>query len=92
MYNLMIIYAIQQSDSVIHIHTSILSQIVFPNRLPQNIDQSSLSYKAGPCRPSIPCIVVCICQSQSPNPTPTKSFLFGNHKFVFKVYESISVL
>ena len=34
--NVVIIYAIQQSDSVIHVHTSMLFQILFPHRLSQN--------------------------------------------------------
>ena len=44
-YNVMTISAVQQSDSVIHIHTSILFQIPFPYRLLlQNIEQSSMCY------------------------------------------------
>ena len=40
---------IQQSGSVIHIHVSILFQILFPFRLLQNVEQSSLCYMLGPC-------------------------------------------
>ena len=40
---------IQQSDSVIHIHVSLLFQILFPFRLLQNIEQSFLCYTVGPC-------------------------------------------
>ena len=36
-YKVVIISPIQQSDSAIHIHISILSQILFPYRLSQNI-------------------------------------------------------
>ena len=44
---------IQQSDSVIHIHVSILFQILFPFTLLQNIDQSSLCCTVGLCWLSI---------------------------------------
>ena len=63
----MLVSDVQQSDSVIHIHVSILFQILFPFRLLQNTEQSSLCYTVGPCRLSILNIVVCTCQSQSPN-------------------------
>ena len=45
----MFVSGIQQSDSVIHIHVSILFQVLFPFRLFQNIEQSSLCYTVGPC-------------------------------------------
>ena len=44
----MLISAVQQSDSVIHIHIFILFQILFPYRLLHNIEQSSLCYTVGP--------------------------------------------
>ena len=47
-YNVVIISAVQQSGSVIHVHTSILFQILFPCRPSQNIRQNSLCYTAGP--------------------------------------------
>ena len=40
---------IQESDSVIYTHVSILFQILFPFRLLQNIEQSSLCSAVGPC-------------------------------------------
>ena len=46
-YNV-IISARQQSNSVIHAHTSVCFQILFSHRLSQNIGQSSLCYIAGP--------------------------------------------
>ena len=49
----MLVSGVQQSDSVIHIHVSILFQILFPFRLLHNIEQSSLCYTAGPCWLSI---------------------------------------
>ena len=47
--NVVMVSGVQQSDSVIHIHVSILFQILFPLRLLQNIEQSSLCYTVGPC-------------------------------------------
>ena len=60
----MLVSGVQQSDSVIHIHVSILLQILFPFRLLQIIEQSSLCYTVRPCWLSILNIAVCICQSQ----------------------------
>ena len=53
----------QHSDSVtyIYIHTYILFQILFPYRLLQDIEYSSLCYTVGPYWLSILYIVVCIC-------------------------------
>ena len=45
----MLVSGVQQSDSVIHIHVSILFQILFPFRLLHNIGQRSLCYTVGPC-------------------------------------------
>ena len=42
---MMLVSGVQQSDSVIHIHVSILFQILYPFRLLQNIERSSLCYK-----------------------------------------------
>ena len=53
-YKVIIISAVQQSDSVIHGHTSILFQILFPHRPSKNTGQSSLWYTAGPHWPVIP--------------------------------------
>ena len=39
---------VQQSDSVIHAHASILFQILFPFRLLQSTEQSSSCYTVGP--------------------------------------------
>ena len=44
----MLISGVQQSDSVIHIHISILFQILIPFRLLQNIEHGSLCYTVGP--------------------------------------------
>ena len=46
--NVALVSGVRQSDSVIHIHVSILSQILFPFRLLQSIEQSSLCYIGCP--------------------------------------------
>ena len=51
--NVVLVSGVRQSDSVEHIHVSILFQILFPFRLLQNIEQSSLCYTVGPCWLSI---------------------------------------
>ena len=61
--NVVLSSGVQQSDSIICIHESILFQILFPFRLLHNIEQSSLCYTVGPCWLSILNIVVCTCQS-----------------------------
>ena len=93
-YKVVIISAVQHSDSVIHIHTSILFQILFPDRLSQNIGSSALCQAAGLRWPVIPHTTVCICQSQPPESIPPPLHLspFGNRKCVFKVCESVSDL
>ena len=74
-YNVALVSAVQQSESVIHIHISTLFQILFPYRSLQSIEQSSLCYTIGSHQLSILYIVVYICQSKSPNsshpPYPT---------------------
>ena len=61
----MLVSGVQQSDSVIHIHVSILFQILFPIKLLKNIEQSSLCYTVGPCWLSVLNTAVCTCQSQT---------------------------
>ena len=39
-----VVSGVQLSDSVIHKHISILFQVIFPCKLVQNIEQSSLCY------------------------------------------------
>ena len=58
-YSVVLVSHVQQSDSGIHIHVSVLFQILFSFRLLQSIEQSSLCYTVGP----VDClfyIVVCI--------------------------------
>ena len=74
--NAVLVSGEQQSDSVTHIHVSILFQILFPFRLLQNIVQSSLCYTVGSCWLSILNIAVCTCQSQTPN-GPWKLLFFS---------------
>ena len=50
-YNVVIISAVQQSASVIYIHTSILFLIIFQYGLSQNNGQSSLCYEGYSCWP-----------------------------------------
>ena len=59
-YNVVLVSGVQQNDSIIHIHISILFQIIFPFRLLQSIKQSSLCYTVGYCWLSILQIVVYI--------------------------------
>ena len=60
-YNVVLVSGIQQRGSVIHIHIFILFQILYPYRLLQNIEYSSLCYTVGPCALSILYIIVCVC-------------------------------
>ena len=53
MNNVVLVSDVHWSDSVIHIHTSILFRILFPFRLLQSIEQCSLGFTVGPC-------VVCV--------------------------------
>ena len=57
--HVVLVSGVQQSDSVMHIHVSILFQILFPFRLLQNIEQSSLCCTVGPCWLSILNVAVC---------------------------------
>ena len=73
-----LVSGVQQGDSIVHIHVSIPFQFLFPLRLLQKTEQSSLCYPIGPCWSSILNIAVCVCQFQAPN----LSLPFGNYKFV----------
>ena len=66
-YNVMLVSAVHQSESVIRIHIFTLFQILFPYRSLHSNQQSSLCYTVGSYWLPILYIVVCICQSQSPN-------------------------
>ena len=77
--NVGIISAVQQSESAIHIHTSIL-QILFPYRLSQNIGQSSLRYTASPCGQSFH-----MPQCAYAHPKPPVNLFSMNHIFIRKL-------
>ena len=47
--NVVLTSDVQESDSVMHIHVSMVFQILFPFRLLQNIEQSPLCYMVRPC-------------------------------------------
>ena len=68
-YNVVLISAVQQSDSVIHMHISTPFQFLFPYRSLQSTEQSSLCYRGifiynSVYMSFILYIMVCICQSQ----------------------------
>ena len=50
MYRVVLVSSVPQRDSVIHVHVSILLQILLPFRLLNNIEQRSLCSTVGPCR------------------------------------------
>ena len=97
-YNVVLVSGVQQSNSILHtyvcvcMHIYILFQILFHYRLLQDTEYSSVCYTVGPCCLSILYIVVFICLPQTPNLSLPLAFPFGNHKFVFCVCGSISVL
>ena len=62
----MLVSGVKQSDSVKHTHVPILFQIIFPFRMLQNIEQSSLCYTVSPCWLSILNTAEYTCQSQTP--------------------------
>ena len=74
LYNTVLVYNVQQSESAICIHTSPLFWISFSFRSPQSTEQSSLCYAVGSHQLSILYIVVYICQSQSPKSSHTLPF------------------
>ena len=48
-YNVVLVSSVQQSDSVVHIHTYFLFQIIFHYALLQDTEKSSLCCTVGPC-------------------------------------------
>ena len=90
--NVVSVSGVQQSDSVIHIHVSILFQILLPSRLLHNIEQSSLCYTVGPCWLSILNIAVWTCQFPTPNlssppPSPLVSISLFSESVTVCVFE-----
>ena len=66
MNNVVTVSGGQQSDSVIHVHVSILPQTPLPSSLPHNIEQTYLCYRVGTCWPSIINAAVGMSPSQTP--------------------------
>ena len=87
--NVVLVSGVQQNESVIHKHISIL-QFPFSYRSLQSVEQSSLCYTAGPYyltsylfyTQQCVCVCVCIHKSQSPNLSLLPVFP-GNHSFSF---------
>ena len=67
-YNVVLISAIQQSDSVIYI-LFFLTNILFHYGLSQDTENSSVCYIAGPCCLSVLYIKAWICYSQPSTPS-----------------------
>ena len=65
--NSVLVSCAQQSDSVKHIHVSVLFLILLPFRSLQNTEQSLLCYTGGPCWLSVLNTAVYTCHSQTPN-------------------------
>ena len=82
-YNGVLISAIQESESVIHIHISILFQILFLFRLLQTIEfPLPYSWSLLIIYFIYSNVYMLIPNSSFIHPSPP-SFTFGNHKFVF---------
>ena len=90
-FNIVLVSAIQQNDSVIHIYTYFF-HMIFHYGLSEDIECSSLCYTVGHCCLSVLYIIVYICWSQTPNPSLPTTPPLGNQKSVLCVYESLSVL
>ena len=85
--DVVVISAIQQSDSVTHIQTAILFLLLTPNRLSFPMLNSGSLLTNHSVYHSV----------RMPVPTPQsvpphQPVPFGSHKFVFKACESVSVL
>lgn len=61
-YKAVIVSPVRQSDSEMRAHTAILSQILIPHRLSQNMGKGSLCATAGPPWPVTPYTSGCLCQ------------------------------
>ena len=80
--NIVFVLDVQQNDSVIHIHVSILFQTLFPFRSLYNIEESSPCCIVGPCWLPILNTIMCACQSLTPNLSLSPHFSPGNRKFI----------
>ena len=52
-YNIVLVWGIQQSDSIMHRYINVIYYILFHYRLLQDIEYSSLCYSEGLCELSI---------------------------------------
>ena len=86
-YNIVLVSGVQQGYSVIHIHTSIFFHILFPYRLLQNIEYSSLYSRSL----LITCFIYSKVYMLIPNPIYPSFPPFPFCNCVFKVNESVSV-
>ena len=77
-----------KENSAIHTHVSILPQTPLQSRLPHNTGHSSTCYTVGPGLLSILDTAACTWKSQ----TSQLCLPPGNHKLVYWVCESLSVL
>ena len=73
-----------KSDSVIHIYTSILFQILSPYRLSSILGRVPCAPEQVSPWPSIPWTIVCKCQTQTHNPSLHTPVPFGSHRFIFQ--------
>ena len=95
LYNVVLVSAVQQSESAICIHISPLFWISFPFSSPQSTEQSSLCYIVGSHQLSVLYIVVYICQSQSPNsshpsfPPLVSIYLFSTSVSLFPLCKQV---
>ena len=90
-YNVVLVSAVEKSESATRIHISPLLWISFPFRSPQSNEQCSLCYTVGSHQLSILYVVVYICQINLPiHPTPLSPP--GIHTSVLYICVSISAL
>ena len=83
--------AVQPSDPVIHIYISILSEILFPHRLSQNMGTVLYAIEQVPFGQSSHIPQCAYANPQLPVHPYSPPVPFGNYMF-FKVCESVSVL
>ena len=80
-YNVVLISAIQWSDSAIHRYTCFFN-ILFHYCLSLDIEYTSLCYTVGPCCLPILCIIAYICSSQTPGPSLPQPLPLDNHQSI----------
>ena len=94
-YNFVLVSGVEKSESLcVSIHISIVFEISIQV---QDIEQISLCYMVGPCYYLFYLIYFLYSSVYMPISTyhfipPPSVFPFGNHKFAFKIVDSVSVL